>query len=72
LASSTPQTVDLLELADRASDIGVQWSRVQRELEANLVHVPAFDGNGEQLWRVDVVMVAARDGTDTISIHLKS
>jgi quercetin dioxygenase-like cupin family protein len=69
VTSPRPQVVDAEALAAAAIDRGAQWSLTgDRELEANVVHVPANDAIAEHVSGVDVVIVGvAGDGTVTIS-----
>ncbi len=53
-----PQVVDTRALAAQARDLGAQWSLSgDRELEANVVHIPAGEAIAEHLGRLDVVVV---------------
>jgi quercetin dioxygenase-like cupin family protein len=62
--------VDIQALAAGASGLGAQWSlRGERELEANLVYIPAGEGIDEHLASVDVVVVVVSgEGTMTIEV----
>jgi quercetin dioxygenase-like cupin family protein len=68
VTSPRPQVVDAEALAAAARDRGAQWSLTgDRELEANVVHVPAHDVIAEHVSGVDVVIVGvAGEGTVTV------
>jgi quercetin dioxygenase-like cupin family protein len=65
VTSPQPQFVDASAVAARARDLGAQWSLTgERELDANVVHIPACDGIADHASGVDVVMVGiAGEGT---------
>lgn len=69
MSSGTPQVVDVRALAVGAQDLGAQWSLSgDRELEANVVHIPAGEGIAEHLGGVDVmVMVVTGEGSMQIN-----
>jgi quercetin dioxygenase-like cupin family protein len=62
------QVVDALEVASPASGSGVLWSAAgDRELEVNVVHLPAGGGVGEHRAGLDVaIAVLAGDGELTV------
>jgi quercetin dioxygenase-like cupin family protein len=63
VTSPQPQVVDTRELAARAADLGAQWSLSgERELEANLVHIPADGSITEHVSGVDVMIVVIEGG----------
>jgi quercetin dioxygenase-like cupin family protein len=70
VTSGTPQVIDARALADGARDLGALWSlRGDRELEANLVHIPAGQGIADNIGSVDVVVVGvAGEGTANIGV----
>lgn len=68
MTSGTPQVIDFGALAIGARGLGVQWSLVgDRELEVNVVHIPADEGIAEHLSTVDVVVVGTA-GEGRVSI----
>jgi quercetin dioxygenase-like cupin family protein len=71
VTSGTPQVIDTRALAEKARGLGAQWSLSgDRELEVNLVHIPAGQGITDHLGTVDVVVVGvAGQGTVTIEME---
>jgi quercetin dioxygenase-like cupin family protein len=67
MTSPQPQVVDARALAARVRELGAQWSLSgERELEANVVHIPPGDGIGDHASGLDVVIVGiAGEGTVT-------
>jgi quercetin dioxygenase-like cupin family protein len=70
VTSGTPQVIDTRALAGKAQGLGAQWSlRGDRELEVNLVHIPAGESIADHVGSVDVVVVGvAGQGTVTIGV----
>jgi quercetin dioxygenase-like cupin family protein len=69
MTPGTPQVIDTRAVADGAQGLGAQWSlRGERELEVNLVHIPADEGIADHFGSVDVVVVGVA-GEGTVSIE---
>jgi quercetin dioxygenase-like cupin family protein len=70
MTPGTPQVIDTGALAIVARHLGVQWSLGgHRELEVNVVHIPAGEGIAEHLGPVDVVVVGvAGEGQVNIDV----
>jgi quercetin dioxygenase-like cupin family protein len=64
--------VDTQALAGGAQGLGAQWSLTgDRELEANLVHIPPGEGIAEHLGSLDVVVIVVT-GEGTMRIDMES
>jgi quercetin dioxygenase-like cupin family protein len=68
VTTARPQVIDTRALATQAQGLGAQWSLSgERELEANLVHIPTDGVIADHVSGVDVAMVGiAGEGSVTV------